>query len=203
MLEAWLAARKLTAVNFRPTPEQRSARPCTPPTAAPFAELTRRRDALTLTLRSDGLDGFEDWLATHLADIHAQWRDAQGLRKLTAVNSRPGSRASTQIVLSRMLSVTDRMPRRYQGDQRRARKLTAVNARPATPAQRETLHTADGRPLTELTRRRDPLTLTLRSDGLDGFEDWLATPLSDIHAHGAPPRVPKLDSQLSGQDRGL
>jgi hypothetical protein len=29
-------------------------------------------------LRSDGLDGFENWLATHLADIHAQWRDAQG-----------------------------------------------------------------------------------------------------------------------------
>lgn len=43
----------------------------------PLAELTRRRDTLTLTLRSEGLDGFEDWLATHLAEIHATWRDGR------------------------------------------------------------------------------------------------------------------------------
>jgi ParB family chromosome partitioning protein len=63
-----------------------------------------------------------------------------------------------------------------------AQKLTAVNSPSGTPAQREILHAADGRPLAELTRRRDALTLTLRSDGLDGFEDWLATHLADIHA---------------------
>ena len=64
-----------------------------------------------------------------------------------------------------------------------SRKLTAVNSRLSTrPEQRETLHAVDGRPLAELTRRRHALTLTLRRDGLDGFEDWLAAHLTDIHA---------------------
>ena len=73
--------------------------------------------------------------------------------------------------------------------------MTAVNSRadPRT-AQRETLHAADGRPLAELTRRRDALTLTLRSDGLDGFEDWLATHLADIHAQWRDAQAAKVDS---------
>ena len=77
-IEAWLAARKLTAVNFRR--DTRSARRETlhADDGRPLAELTRRRNALTLTLRSDGLDGFENWLALHLPEIHARWRDAQG-----------------------------------------------------------------------------------------------------------------------------
>ena len=77
VLEAWLAARKLTAVNFRADPRAAQRQTLHAADGRPLAELTRRRDALTLTLRSDGLDGFEDWLATNLADIHAQWRDAQ------------------------------------------------------------------------------------------------------------------------------
>jgi ParB family chromosome partitioning protein len=77
VLEAWLAARKLTAVNFRADPRTAQRQTLHAADGRPLAELTRRRDALTLTLRSDGLDGFEDWLATNLADIHAQWRDAQ------------------------------------------------------------------------------------------------------------------------------
>ena len=137
-------------------------------------------------------------------------------------------------VLSRMLSVTDRVPlalieaigaapgigrdrwlafadllAAHPLDPDAARDIIAVSAGPLAPgqplrgarglarrpkvdscqlsadprpAQRETLHAADGRALAELTRRRDALTLTLRSDGLDGFEAWLATHLVDIHA---------------------
>lgn len=63
------------------------------------------------------------------------------------------------------------------------RELTAVNSEaPSRPAPRETLHASDGRPLAELTRRHGTLTLTLRSRDLDGFEDWLATHLAEIHA---------------------
>lgn len=68
-----------------------------------------------------------------------------------------------------------------------SRKLTAVNSRPAS---RETLHTSDGHPLAELTRRRGTLTLTLRSDGLDGFENWLASHLADIHTTWQERREP-------------
>lgn len=76
-LDTWLAGQKLTAVN-----SSHSSRPAPRETlrasdGRPLAELTRRRDTLTLTLRSEGLDGFEDWLATHLAEIHATWRDGR------------------------------------------------------------------------------------------------------------------------------
>ncbi len=74
-LEGWFAARKLTAVNFRPGPGPRRE-PLHAADGRPLAELSRRRDVVTLTLRRDGLDGFEDWLASHLAEIHARWRDA-------------------------------------------------------------------------------------------------------------------------------
>jgi ParB family transcriptional regulator, chromosome partitioning protein len=74
-LEAWLAARELTAVDSRPAPRSVPHETLTATDGRPLAELTRRRGALTLTLRSDGLDGFEDWLVTHLADIHARWRE--------------------------------------------------------------------------------------------------------------------------------
>jgi ParB family chromosome partitioning protein len=74
-LAAWLAARGLTALNSRPAPRPLPRETLTATDGRPLAELTRRRGALTLTLRSDGLDGFEDWLATHLADIHASWRE--------------------------------------------------------------------------------------------------------------------------------
>lgn len=77
-LETWLGARKLTAVNPRPGTRPGGRETLHAADGRPLAELTRRRNALTLTLRSEGLDGFEDWLAAHLADIHAHWRDAQG-----------------------------------------------------------------------------------------------------------------------------
>ena len=65
-LEAWLAAR---SAGRDPARRRRLAARLTDP---------RRRNALTLTLRSEGLDGFENWLALHLPEIHARWRDAQG-----------------------------------------------------------------------------------------------------------------------------
>jgi ParB family transcriptional regulator, chromosome partitioning protein len=62
-----------------------------------------------------------------------------------------------------------------------ARKRRAAGAG-TSPAERETLNAADGRPLAEITRRRGTLTLTLRSEDLEGFEDWLAANLAGIHA---------------------
>ena len=50
----------------------------------PLAALTRRRGTLTLTLKTAGLEGFDDWLAQNLVALHETWRK-------TAKDGEPGS----------------------------------------------------------------------------------------------------------------
>lgn len=64
---------------------------------------------------------------------------------------------------------------------KRRRQKAGTGAGRAT-VSRETVRTADGRPLARLTRGRAGITLTLRQRDLDGFEDWLAENLADLHA---------------------
>lgn len=62
---------------------------------------------------------------------------------------------------------------------KRARPAALRTVRPASRA--ETLRAADGRPLAALTRRKGTLTLTLKTAGLEGFDDWLAQNLVALH----------------------
>ncbi|PZX14894.1 ParB family chromosome partitioning protein [Palleronia aestuarii] len=39
----------------------------------PVAKVSRKRDAVVLTLPRDGSGGFEEWLVEHLEDFHRQW----------------------------------------------------------------------------------------------------------------------------------
>ncbi len=76
-LDAWLATHALTAVNSDAPPRPAPRETLHAADGRPLAELTRRRGTLTLTLRGKDLDGFEDWLVTHLAEIHATWREGR------------------------------------------------------------------------------------------------------------------------------
>ncbi|WP_108485380.1 plasmid partitioning protein RepB [Oceaniglobus ichthyenteri] len=57
---------------------------------------------------------------------------------------------------------------------------------PAPP--RETLNTAEGKPIARITRKSGALTLTLPRKDSGGFEDWLAEHLIDIHRDWAKAR---------------
>lgn len=72
-LEAWLAkrGRPAPARDNRTGPQAETLRAAD---GRPLAALTRRKGALTLTLKTAGLEGFDDWLAQNLADIHETWR---------------------------------------------------------------------------------------------------------------------------------
>ena len=84
-LEAWLRKRARPASAqpraARPTPRTETLRAAD---GRPLAALTRRKGTLTLTLKTGGLGGFDDWLAQNLADLHETWRR-------TATNGEPES----------------------------------------------------------------------------------------------------------------
>ena len=65
---------------------------------------------------------------------------------------------------------------------RKRRHQEAAAGAGRTTVARETVRAADGRPLAKLLRGQAGITLTLRRRDLDGFEDWLADNLADIHA---------------------
>lgn len=64
---------------------------------------------------------------------------------------------------------------------RRQEKAAEAGAGRAT-VSRETVRAADGRPLAKLTRGQAGITLTLRRKDVEGFEDWLAENLAELHA---------------------
>jgi ParB family chromosome partitioning protein len=43
-----------------------------------IATADRRKNKMVLTINSKNADGFDDWLVTHLAEIHRNWKDSTG-----------------------------------------------------------------------------------------------------------------------------
>lgn len=75
--EAVLRARP---ASRRPYTDRRAQAPTETITAdngRPLARVTRKADTLTLALPRDDGDGFGDWLATHLPEIHRDWRKSR------------------------------------------------------------------------------------------------------------------------------
>lgn len=63
----------------------------------------------------------------------------------------------------------------------RSRRRRAGRTAEKAAAVRQTVTALDGRPIAEVARSRNGVTLVLRRREADGFEDWLADNLAELH----------------------
>ncbi len=61
----------------KPKPQQTAER-LRSDSGAEIATASRKAGRVVLTINSKNADGFDDWLVTHLAEIHRNWKDSTG-----------------------------------------------------------------------------------------------------------------------------
>ena len=63
----------------KPKPKtQQTAKTIRSDNGTQIATASRKKDKVVLTINSNNADGFDDWLVTHLAKIHRNWKDSAG-----------------------------------------------------------------------------------------------------------------------------